>query len=335
MPWQEVIQDTALWSLDCDDCLHWFAQLPADSLDLVFGSPPYEKARTYGIGFALKGQAWVDWMVAVFRAAIRTCKGIVAFVLEGQTKDFRWSATPALLMADLHRAGVCLRKPPIFRRVGIPGSGGPDWLRNDYEFIVCASRPGKLSWSENTACGHPPRWTPGGAMSHRVSDGTRINQWGNNGAVGGNRGEKATKQKIMRPSHKLAGPGKYANGQHKPRRATSGHKDGDTPNGDSYDPPSIANPGNVIACKVGGGMMGHKLAHENEAPFPEALSDFFVSSFAPPGGIVGDCFIGSGTSLASAVKLGRRAVGCDVRAGKGGIETATKRLQGVSPLMFQ
>ena len=38
-----------------------------DSVDLVFGSPPYEDARTYGIDFKLKGQDWVDWMVEVYR----------------------------------------------------------------------------------------------------------------------------------------------------------------------------------------------------------------------------------------------------------------------------
>jgi hypothetical protein len=63
-------------------------------------------------------------------------------------------------VADLHRAGFNLRKPPIFNRVGIPGSGGPDWLRNDYEFIVCTTRTGKLPWADNTACGHPPKWAP-------------------------------------------------------------------------------------------------------------------------------------------------------------------------------
>jgi hypothetical protein len=29
------------------DCLSWFASQPADSIDLVFGSPPYEQARLY------------------------------------------------------------------------------------------------------------------------------------------------------------------------------------------------------------------------------------------------------------------------------------------------
>ena len=59
------------------------------------------------------------------------------------------------LMADLSRRGFHLRKPPIYRRVGIPGSGGSrdqhaasgggaDWWRNDYEFCICWTRGGKL-----------------------------------------------------------------------------------------------------------------------------------------------------------------------------------------------
>lgn len=46
--------------------------------------------------------------------------------------------------------------------------------------------------------------------------------------------------------------------------------------------------------------MGSDLAHDNEAPFPETLTDFFVESFCPPGGTVLDIFCGSGTTLASA-----------------------------------
>lgn len=138
------------------DCLDVLATLPADSVDLVFGSPPYERARTYGIDFRLNGQAWVDWMIDVYKACLRVCRGLVAFVVEGQTKQFRWSATPALLMADLHRAGVHLRKPPIFRRIGgLPGGGRDGW-RNDYELVVVASRGGRLPWSDPTACGRPP-----------------------------------------------------------------------------------------------------------------------------------------------------------------------------------
>ena len=60
--------------------------------------------------------------------------------------------------------------------------------------------------------------------------------------------------------------------------------------------------------------MGSKLAHENEAPFPEALVDPFVRSFCAPGGVVLDCFGGSGTTAAVCEKWGRESWSIDIRA---------------------
>lgn len=250
---------------------------PDNHFDLVVTSPPYEDCRTYGIDFNLKGQEWVDWAAVRYRECVRVCKGLVVWVVEGKTRQFRWSATPALLMADLHRSGVKLRKPPAFHRIGIPGSGGPDWWRNDYEFCV-ASTKGKLPWSDNTANGKPPKWAPGGNPSHRIQDGRRVNVlkgYGRTTTPGGERGK--------------GGEVQY------------------------YLPPEKANPGNVVNCKVGGGLMGSPLAHENEAPFPETLVEPFVKCFCPPDGVVLDPFCGSGTTLDVAVRLGRRATGIDIR----------------------
>ena len=170
----------------CGDNLKVTGPWPDNCVDLVFCSPPYEDARTYGMDFKLKGQDWVDWAVPRFIECVRVCKGLVCWVAEGKTRKFRWSATPALLIADLHRLGISLRKPPAYQRVGIPGSGGPDWLRNDYEFIICASK-GKLPWSDNTACGHPPKWKPGGDMSNRLKNGQRANVYSRNRTRTGSR----------------------------------------------------------------------------------------------------------------------------------------------------
>lgn len=255
------------------DCLEVMKKLPDKSVDLVFCSPPYEAARTYGIDFNLRGQDWVDWCLPRFLECVRVCKGLVAWVVEGQTRQFRYSAAPILLMADLHRAGVKLRKPPLYVRDGIPGSGGPDWLKNKYEFVVCATGCGKLPWSDNTAMGHPPVFGPGGAPSHRRKDGSR------------------------------------ANGSKTRTRRAAGNCTAQI-----YKPPELANPGNLIDCGPGGGgHLGSNLAHENEAPFPESLPEFFIKSFCPPGGLVLDNFGGSGTTLAAAIKAGRRGVAIDVR----------------------
>jgi hypothetical protein len=87
---------------------------------MVLFSPPYKDARSYGGLPPLVGEAWVAHKVEVFQAALRVCKGLVACVCAGRTKDYRWSAVPALLMADLHRQGITLRNPAINRRVSIP-----------------------------------------------------------------------------------------------------------------------------------------------------------------------------------------------------------------------
>lgn len=268
------------------DCLKVLRAMPDDSVDLVFTSPPYEDARTYGIDFRLKGEEYVDWCVVRYVECLRVCRGLVAWVINGRTRGFKWSPTPLLLFADLHRAGAKLRKPPIFHREGIPGSGGPDWLRDSYEFIITAAS-GKLPWSDNTAMGHPPKYAKGGEMSYRNKVGKRRNQWGasinlTRGAVKKN----GTLEGGTRPSHYIP---------------------------EDYDPPKLANPGNVIKRNVGGGCMGDDLAHENEAPFPESLAEFFVRSFCPPGGTVLDIFAGSGTTTAVALKNGRRSIAVDIR----------------------
>jgi len=321
----EAAIDTTI-DLRHGDCLEVMRSMPDASVDLVFCSPPYEAARTYGIGFALRGQAWVDWAVERYVECLRVSRGLVAWVVEGQTKQFRWTATPALLMADLHRRGVKLRKPPAYMRVGIPGSGGPDWFRNDYEFIVCASH-GKLPWSDNTACGHPPKWAPGGEMSNRLSDGARVNQWGHSIASGATVVDEGgvVRSKGKRPSHRLHTKADGSTVVRENRQVMTQERDGQHDQSQiGYTVPVKANPGNVIKCVVGGGVMGHKLAHENEAPFPLALAERFVLSCCPPGGIVLDPFIGSGTTAHAAMKHGRRCIGIDVRESQ--IELTRRRL---------
>jgi DNA modification methylase len=69
-----------------------------------------------------------------------------------------------------------------------------------------------------------------------------------------------------------------------------------------------------VRTKVGGGVLGHSLAHENEAPFPEDLAEFFVKSLCPPGGITLDPFSGSGTTASVAARNGRIGLGFDLRA---------------------
>lgn len=354
----DVLAGRVPWACVQADALAFLRALPDDSIDLLFTSPPYLEARTYGRDDVSRGlDEWVAWMLELVTAAAPKVKGLIAVNCEGQTRNYRYLPAPYLLLADLHRAGFNLRRPAFFHRVGIPGSGGPDWLRADVEPIVCVTRPGRLPWSDNTACGHPPKWAPGGEMSHRLSDGTRTNQWGKTGAktgttVDGDR-EKPGIGK-PRPSHvTMTKAEKLALGAKRhTKRDASPQENGDAHREQAYLPPVMANPGNVIQrtytadevaelladasevvhCNVGGGQMGHKAAHHNEAPFPVELAAFFVKSFCPPGGIVLDCFSGSGTTCHAAVENGRRFVGCDLRESQ--VALCARRLRTVTQGLF-
>jgi hypothetical protein len=259
------------WKFEKGDCQN--LPFEDDAFDLVFCSPPYESQRSYSeLEFDLSGDEYVQWAADCFMECLRVSRGLVAWVVEGFTKDFEYSASPFLVMAEIKKRGAKLRKPVVYERNGIPGTGGPDWLRNDWEPIICATKHGKLPWSDNTAMGEPPK-------------------------------------------------------QNKPRQATNRTKDG-TRKDTTYNDPDICNPGNIVTGLVGSGGLGWDDAHENEAPFPEWLPEFFIKSFCPPGGTVLDPFSGSGTTVSVAVKNGRNGVGVDARESQ--IWLAETRLMGLS-----
>ena len=61
---------------------------------------------------------------------------------------------------------------------------------------------------------------------------------------------------------------------------------------------------------------------------PETLLERIIKASSNPGDIVFDCFMGSGTTQAVAMKLGRKFIGADINIGA--IQTTTKRLLGVA-----
>lgn len=60
---------------------------------------------------------------------------------------------------------------------------------------------------------------------------------------------------------------------------------------------------------------------------PIIVLERIVRALSNPGDLMLDCFVGSGTAVVAAQKLGRRWIGCDIN--KGAIQTTAKRLQGV------
>jgi hypothetical protein len=318
--------------------------LPDRSVDLVLGSPPYVNARKYleggrNLGIARKVDAWVEWMLGVTAECLRISRGPVVWIAAGKTKARNyWPACEGLMWRwfkqglgsglyldgiEIPRAtGGSMYRPCYWYRVGIAGSGSDQWFRSDVEYAMCFKRPGPLPWADNKACGHPPKWAPGGSMSHRLTNGQRVNQWGKTGTDTGTTQSAGgvIRHGKARPSHRTV-----TKRMHQP----SGAKETQT-----YQPPAIANPGNLLNIPVGGGMMGSPLAHENEAPYPERLAEFFIRSLCPPGGIVCDTFSGSGTTADVANRLDRHGIGFDLRWSQCelGVRRARASMKPASPL---
>lgn len=299
------------------------------SFNLVFGSPSYMKARTYGIGAQRNCRQWIDWMLAVTTEAVRVSKGLVIWIVAGETKDWCYQPGPEGLLYEWWKRGGRCWRPAFWHRIGIPGSGGKQWLRADVEYALCFTGCKKgVPWADNTANGHPPR---------RDKDGKRESR-----PPGPNRRANGKQKKVARTAKRI-------------EHAEDGTVKGDH---DRLLGLAIANPGVlseveetaeevlvrwisevgpespscIQGIKVGGGLMGHKLAHDNEAPFPQKLAEWFIRGWCPPNGSVLDPFAGSGTTVAAAIRLGRSAVGSDLRLSQ--CVLGRKRCRDVQPEML-
>lgn len=292
----DVFSGPARWGVDCSDALAWLRSLPARSASLVFTSPPYEDQRTYGTGFKLRGQAWVDWLRPIVAAAADVSAGLVVVNAAGPVRGGSYSTSVEWLVADLTRLDglVCGPAPFCWWKVcGVPGSGSKTYQRRDWEPLYAFCRPDRLpvAWTDQTAFGKPPRAKPGGEFSNR------------------GRGGRRTK-----------------------RMKGVNHETGSTLEVQHYAPPEIANPGNLIRARVGGGHLGHPLAHESEAPMPLSLAERFVCWYAAPDSVVCDPFAGSGTTCHAAVLHGRRFVGCDERQPQ--VDLVARRMATVTPSLL-
>lgn len=108
----------------------------------------------------------------------------------------------------------------------------------------------------------------------------------------------------------VASPPKYKSGGAYHQRDSKGKRK----KGNDYPQNKLAQPRDVFKVTVGGGHLGSKLAHENEAPYPEKLVLPFVLTLTDPGDTVLDPFGGSGTTLAVALMHGRKVIGIDNRS---------------------
>lgn len=135
------------------------------SVDLVFGSPPYCDARTYGIGADRRCDEWIDWMLRVTLEANRVCRGPVLWVAAGVG-----NYQPAVegLIYRLWKSGERVLRPCIWTKNAPPT--GKNWFSNDWEFVFGI---GPVSYWNPEAIATPLKYSNGGAFRQRGKDGAR------------------------------------------------------------------------------------------------------------------------------------------------------------------
>jgi hypothetical protein len=176
------------WNVEAADALAWLSGLPDRSVSLVFTSPPFEGQRSYGIGFARRGQEWVNWLRPIVREAARVSRGLVIVNASSPVRDGSYSPAVEWLVSDLTRLDglVCGPSPYAWVKAGdrdgakgngMPGSGGTRYQRRDWEALYTFCLPDRLplKWTDNTAGGEPPRGV-GGDLSARTTRGEKRHQ---------------------------------------------------------------------------------------------------------------------------------------------------------------
>ena len=266
----EVLAGTRDFWAEAGEAVAWLKTLPDQSVDLVFGSPPYaEKGLRYpGLPGKQKWDclSWVEFMLEVTREARRVCRGDVLWVVNTGIKKGRYTPAVEGLVWKWYLEGRKLERPVIWHKNSPPNRR--DWFSNDHEAVVCFPAAKRTTWNWK-AIGTAPKHSSGGDFRQRGPDGER------------KKGGKYPKNPITKPR-------------------------------------------DVLRVPVGGGMMGHKLASQNEAPFPVKLVEPFVMALTNPGDVVCDCFLGSGSVFHAAKLHGRRAIGADLRENQ--VELTNRRM---------
>jgi hypothetical protein len=283
---EEVIAGTADWSADEADAIVWAMGLKANSINAIVSSSPYamKAGRYQGLPGGFTPNDPMEWAHWMHRLSVELSRGCSGFIC--------W-------VVDSPRKANGEYVPAVENLMGL--------ISGDRNLVLCTphvwtknSPPGGKnypghSWEYVVVChrrGATPHYNPDEIATPAKFTSGAFRQRGANGKRG-SLGVKVQKGKPTRPRdviHVTVG------GRHMGRERPDGKVD----------------------------LEDDKLACSGEAPFPWRLARRLIRGMSRPDDIVGDCFLGSGTTLLASVMYGRRFVGCDLVADNIGI--AEKRM---------
>ena len=317
--------------------------LPAESFDMCMTSPPYWGKREYsggGIGLEPDYGQYVDSLMGVFAEVYRVLKPTGSFwlnigdsYLNKNLVGLPWRV--ALAMTD--KQGWILRNDIIWHKV----KGGPDnatdKLRNLHEHVFHFVKVRKGYFYNDTAVRTQPK-------KGKVVNGTVVSATG----VSGVRYQRQIELSMsLTPQEKKAaldalgavlrdvGSGKIGDFRmviRKQQRAT--HSDSNRVSGRAREVEQKGfyflkyHPDGSKLSDVWDILPEDTQKREGHfAPYPEDLCKIPLAATCPPGGIVLDPFVGTGTTALVAAKLFHKAVGIDLSGDY--LDTAAQRCEGI------
>jgi site-specific DNA-methyltransferase (cytosine-N4-specific) len=302
------------------DVLDKITEIPDKSVDCIISSPPYWGLRDYGVSdqwgsepdyqhFLLKLDRLMDENKRILKDT-GTC-----WINLGDTYS-----TGMEEMADKSRVGVperfyinCIdagwiaRNHIVWAKPAAMPTSVKDRFQNRWESIFFFAKQGKYYFNLDAV-----REIPFGgyaAFNRRIRDAKKLNQMGLDGAM---TSAIASEKEIA----------EYGNHQPGERSHFGCGRDIDTNREKSGNDDQGKNPGDILWIN----SKPFKEAHF--ATFPEELPEMIIKCACPPGGVVFDPFMGSGTVAAVALKNNRKWLGIELNPEY--VKIIKKRLDGLS-----
>jgi len=314
------------------DALHRLSQLPSEAVDTVITSPPYWGQREYGVthsrGTEIGGEATLDYYIQVLARVFQEIKrvlkptGSLWLNIGDSYADKKLLSIPWRLAIHLQDAqGWVLRNDVVWNKMKGAPDNSKDKLRNAHEFVFHFVQQKKYYYDVDAI-----RNT---AKSSTVRDGVVLTATGVSGinyrrqiarSPDLSDAEKANALATLEATLQKVARGELSDFRMIIRgRQRATHSESPNVSGRAaellkkgfcilpYDPAG-SKPGDVwdIVPEDTWRTDSHC------APFPLQLCILPIKATCPPGGIVLDPFVGTGTVPLAAQRLQRRAIGIDL-----------------------